>query len=102
MANVCSNEMRCYSDSRDTLDIIEAFINKRFRDALIEHESADSMAVYFDSRWVFPEDDFDELARKLREMGDNSLMITILSTEWGCLYAQFHYWSPKAEGFLCD
>lgn len=86
MANICDNTLRCNSSNPKNLDYIENFFNDW--NASIEQTDEENMYVYFDSKWVFPEEEMNKLYKGIPDKED--IDMTCLSVEWGCTYCEFH------------
>ena len=82
MANVCSNQMYICSEDRDNIKtILEFFHDWPYAEMEDSGESAD---IYFDSKWVFPEDQMNELFNLVPNKDD--IYMRCLSYEFGNLY----------------
>lgn len=95
MANICENTLRVYSENSENLKCVKSFF-KDWGD--IEEIDEENLEVYFDSRWRFPEEEMDKLYMKLPDK--NSINMTCLSVEWGCLYCQFY--SCDEDGWVAE
>ena len=85
MANICDNTLKVYSENPVNLKCVESFF-KDWGD--IEKVDEESLEIYFDSKWVFPEEEMNKLYNRLPNKDD--IDMTCLSVEWGCFYCQFH------------
>lgn len=85
MANICENTLRVSSESVENLDYIAKFF-KSIGD--VNEFSAETLDIYFDSKWRFPEELMNDLYNNLPNKND--IDMTCLSVEWGCYYCQFH------------
>ena len=95
MANICENTLRVYSENSENLKYVEAF----FKDlGDVERVDDENLEVYFDSKWRFPEGEMNELYTNLPDK--NSINMTCLSVEWGCLYCQFY--SCNKGGWIAE
>lgn len=82
MANICTNQMYIYSKDRNNIKIaLDFFHNWPY--AEIE-DSDTSIDVYFDSKWVFPEEKMNELFSLIPNKDD--INMRCLSYEFGNLY----------------
>ena len=82
MANICDNTFYAYSEDKENLKVIENF----FRDwnNTDVKRSENTIECYFESKWIFPEDEMDKLYEKIPNKND--LYMRCLSVEYGCLY----------------
>lgn len=87
MANICSNELHVYIEDKDNKECIIKFMDDNFNYVVLE-ASEDYLEISFDSRWIFPEKEMNELYEKLPNKDD--IEMTCLSIEWGCYYCTFH------------
>lgn len=95
MANICENTLRVYSKNLENLKYIEKF----FKDlGDVERVDDENLEIYFDSKWVFPEEKMDKLYVDLPDK--SSINMTCLSVEWGFLYCQFH--SCDEDGWIVE
>lgn len=85
MANICDNTLKVYSENPENLKCVESFF-KDWGD--IEKVDEESLEIYFDSKWVFPEEEMNKLYNRLPNKDD--IDMTCLSVEWGYFYCQFH------------
>lgn len=85
MANICDNTLKVYSENPENLKCVESFF-KDWGD--IEKVDEESLEIYFDSNWVFPEEEMNKLYEELPDK--KNIAMTCLSTEWGCFYCEFH------------
>lgn len=83
MANICDNTMFVSSENRANLDAVINFLN-----ATIEYydcdDGGDYLDIYFDSKWVFPEELMQRLFEAIPDKSD--IYMRCLSVEYGCLY----------------
>lgn len=85
MANICENTLKVYSENPENLKCVESF----FEDwGDIEKVDEESLEIYFDSKWVFPEEEMNKLYEELPDK--KNIAMTCLSVEWGCFYCEFH------------
>lgn len=82
MSNICSNTFYAYSENRDNIDVIINFFHK-WPYSEIE-DSGTSVDVYFDSNWIFPEEEMKKLYELIPNKED--IYIRCLSVEYGNLY----------------
>lgn len=94
MANICENTIRIFTEDEDNKKYICKFIKNEFNTSL-EEITCDMLEGYFDSKWIFPEEEMNRLYAELPNKDD--IDITCLSVEWGCLYCAFH--SCDANGW---
>jgi hypothetical protein len=87
MANICNNELHAYSEDPANKMTIESFFTNKFPGSEIL-KSEDTIEVFFESKWVFPEKEMNELYESLPNKSD--IDISCLSTEWGDYYTAFH------------
>ena len=84
MANICDNKFYIYCDSESAIEKIVEKLNTLFEDTLdgeISYATENAIEGYFDSRWAFPEDIFNDF---FKEFDDDSLYMRCLSEEYGC------------------
>lgn len=84
MANICDNKFYIYCDSESVIEKIVEKLDTLFEDTLdgeISYATENAIEGYFDSRWAFPEDIFDDF---FKEFDDDSLYMRCLSEEYGC------------------
>ena len=93
MSNICSNELYAYSELKENIEAIENFF-KNYPSADIENND-DSVDVYFDSNWTFPEEKMNELFDQIPNKED--IYMRCLSVEYGCLYHAL--WICNNEGW---
>lgn len=86
MANTCTNIFFCKTESEDNLKIISDFMTKTFE---WEYCNEDDPRIEgdFNSKWSFPESEFEELISRLHP--DDSLYMRILSHELGSEYVSY-------------
>lgn len=93
MSNPCDNTLYAYSEDRQNIDTIINFFHD-WPYASIE-DSDTSVDIYFDSRWVFPEEEMKKLYESLPNKED--IYMRCLSVEYGCLYHAL--WVCNNEGW---
>lgn len=84
MANICENKFHIYCDSGLVIEKIVEKLDTLFETTLdgeISYASDNSIEGYFDSRWAFPEDIFNDF---FEEFNDDSIYMRCLSEEYGC------------------
>ena len=87
MANICINWFYCRSDKDDNLTKIKMFLDDKFGiDGL--YGNANWIRGSADSRWTFPEEEFEELTAQLED--DPTLFIEVVSFEPGLGYLEAH------------
>lgn len=82
MANICNNQMYIHSEDRQNIDTIINFFHD-WPYAEIEDNDT-SVDIYFDSRWVFPEEEMNKLYNIIPNKED--IYMRCLSYEFGNLY----------------
>ena len=82
MSNICDNTFFAYSDDPQNLEVIKDFFENQYEADLEECDN--SIDCYFESKWVFPEVDMDNLYKKIPKKSD--IYMRCLSVEYGCLY----------------
>lgn len=82
MANICSNTFYACSEDRQNINTIINF----FHDwPYAEMEDSDtSVDIYFDSKWIFPEEEMNKLYNMIPNKKD--IYMRCLSYEFGNLY----------------
>lgn len=84
MANICENKFHIYCDSEAVIEKIVEKLDTLFEDTLdgeISYTSDGVIEGYFDSRWVFPDDIFNDFFEGFE---DDSIYMRCLSEEYGC------------------
>ena len=84
MANICENKFHIYCESESVIEKIVEKLDTLFEDTLdgeISYAGESIIEGYFDSRWAFPEDIFNDF---FEEFDDDSLYMRCLSEEYGC------------------
>ena len=82
MANICDNTLYVYSEDKENLKIIENFF-RDWNNTDVERRD-NSINCYFESKWVFPEAQMEELYEKIPNKED--IYMRCLSVEYGNLY----------------
>lgn len=86
MANICNNTFYAYSKDSENIKAIVNFFNDEWSADIEEGE--DCVNVYFDSKWVFPENDMCNLLNSIPNKDD--IYMRCLSVEYGLNYVA--YW----------
>lgn len=88
MANVCSNNFYAYSEDEQNIEAILVFFTKHF--AYYDCDpSDDSLDIYFESSWTFPEELMEELFEAIPNKQD--IYMRCLSVEYGMMYHALWY-----------
>lgn len=93
MANICSNTLYAYSEDSENIKTINEFFDN-WPDADVE-ACEDCVDVYFESRWVFPEEEMKKLFDSIPNKDD--IYMRCLSVEYGCDYVA--YWKCSENGW---
>lgn len=93
MANICSNTFYANSEDPKNIQAIKEFFDS-WGDADVDYDD-DSVDVYFESRWVFPEEEMKKLFDSLPNKDD--IYMRCLSVEYGCDYVA--YWKCNENGW---
>lgn len=88
MANICENTMYVASNNEENLNFIEKFFNEEFSYADCCN-NGDSLDIYFDSKWTFPEELMQKLYEGIPDKSD--IYMRCLSVEYGCMYHALWY-----------
>ena len=86
MANICENKFLIACDNEEILEKISNKLEELFSDALdgeIVYEGNAVIEGFFDSRWCFPDEIFDDF---FDEFEDGTIYMRCLSEEYGCGY----------------
>lgn len=84
MANICENKFFISCEDEEIFEKIIDKLNNLFQENLdgeIAWVESGMAEGYFDSRWAFPEDIFDDF---FEEFNDDSIYMRCLSEEYGC------------------
>lgn len=84
MANICENKFHIYCDDSEIIKAIEKKLDDLFQETLdgeIDYVTENTIEGYFDSRWAFPEDIFNDF---FEGFNDASIYMRCLSEEYGC------------------
>lgn len=88
MANICNNTMYVESENRENIDAVIKFFDKE-----VEYYDCDDydyfLDIFFDSKWVFPEELMQELFESLPDK--SNIYMRCLSVEYGCMYHALWY-----------
>ena len=98
MANICENTLRVYSTDPKNLEYIKEFFNNVLNGD-VQIMDSENLDIYFNSKWVFPEEEMNKLFDGLPNKKD--IDMCCLSVEWGCPYCEFHT-CKDSEGWLSD
>lgn len=93
MANVCENELRVFSENPDNISKVMEFFKENWNYYDFDEVDSENLTIYFDSKWDFPELQMIDLVNNLPDKENVSM--TCLSTEWGNMYAEFHYFNGQ-------
>lgn len=105
MANICENKFLISCEDEDIIEQISNKLEKLFDENLdgeITYEDTGIIEGYFDSRWHFPDDVFDDF---FEEFEDDSIYMRCLSEEYGCglismnVYSEGSWWEPQYFDF---
>lgn len=85
MANICSNKFYISCETEGVLEKVEEKLEKLFEEVFYDGEITytDEYFIegWFESRWSFPEEEFEEF---FDEFEDDTIYMRCLSEEWGC------------------
>ena len=84
MANICTNKFYIYSSIAKNIPKIKENLENLFKEKLdgeIYYETDHCIEGYFDSKWCFPDEIFDNF---FDEFSDTDLYMRCLSEEYGC------------------
>lgn len=93
MSNICNNTFYAHSENKENISVIVNFFEE-WPYADIE-DRGDSVDVYFDSKWVFPEEEMDNLYKSIPNK--DSIYMRCLSVEYGLDYVA--YWKCYEDGW---
>lgn len=103
MANICSNKFYIFAE--ENIEKIAEKLNKLFDENLdgeITYEDTGIIEGWFDSRWTFPMDLFEDF---FEEFEDDSIYMRCLSEEYGVglvsmnVYSDGSWWEPQYFDF---
>lgn len=83
MANICANKFYIFAESKETLEEIESRLKTLFKEHLdgeITYVFSNCIEGYFDSRWNFPMDLFENF---FKGIDDDTIYMRCLSEEYG-------------------
>lgn len=86
MANICENKFLIACDDEEVMEKINNKLEELFSNTLdgeIVYEGNTVIEGFFDSRWCFPDEIFDDF---FDEFEDDSIYMRCLSEEYGCEY----------------
>ena len=84
MANICENKFHIYCDNESVIEKIVEKLDTLFETTLdgeISFAGDNIIEGYFDSRWAFPDDVFEDF---FEGFDDDSIYMRCLSEEYGC------------------
>ena len=105
MANVCDNKFLISCEDENIVKQISKKLGELFAEDLygeITYEDERIIEGYFESRWRFPDDIFDDF---FEEFKDDSIYMRCLSEEYGCelismnVYSEGSWWEPQYFNF---
>lgn len=82
MANICDNTFYAYSKNRKNIEVIINFFRNWFYSEI--DDSNTSIDIYFQSKWVFPEEHMINLYESIPDKSD--IYMRCLSAEYGLMY----------------
>jgi hypothetical protein len=98
MANVCTNKLFISTGDKQLLKALAGKLETTFTCQEINRAEEDGFCeMDFDSRWVFPAQEMENLTASLPE--GNDLYIRVLSYEFGQDYVAYHTYT---SGEWCD
>ena len=77
MANICDNTFYAESQNRENIDVILDFFDKHFQ-FYESDDSGDTIEIYFDSKWSFPESLMDDLYDLIPDKSDIYMRCTMV------------------------
>lgn len=96
MANICENTLHVYSEDSSNIEYVKKFFENSDFDYNFDNVESDYLDIFFDSKWIFPENEMDELVHNLPTQ---DISMTCLSIEWGNHYCMFHTY---CDGIWCE
>lgn len=105
MANVCDNKFLISCKDENIIEQISKKLGELFAEDLygeITYEDERIIEGYFESRWRFPDDIFDNF---FEEFKDDSIYMRCLSEEYGMdlvsmnVYSEGNWWEPQYFDF---
>lgn len=92
MANICTNELRIYSEDPNNLKYVNDFCNDHFSISFIYEDDAE-LHIDFESKWDFPESTMNKIFEGIPNKKDINMVC--LSIEWDNYYSAFHVCDSK-------
>lgn len=89
MSNICDNTFYAESQNRENLDTILKFFDKHFPTYALGDDSEETIELYFESKWSFPESLMNDLYNLIPDKSD--IYMRCLSVEYGCMYHALWY-----------
>ena len=105
MANICDNKFLISCEDEKIVEQISNKLEILFENELegeITYEDEMIIEGWFDSRWDFPDEIFDNF---FTEFADNTIYMRCLSEEYGCglvsmnVYSEGSWWEPQYFNF---
>ena len=105
MSNVCDNKFLISCEDENIVEQISKKLEKLFAEDLygeITYEDDRIIEGYFESRWRFPDDIFDDF---FEEFKDDTIYMRCLSEEYGMdlvsmnVYSEGSWWEPQYFDF---
>jgi hypothetical protein len=105
MANICDNKFLISCEDEKIIEQISNKLEILFENELegeITYEDEMIIEGWFDSRWDFPDEIFDNF---FTEFADNTIYMRCLSEEYGCglvsmnVYSEGSWWEPQYFNF---
>ena len=105
MANICDNKFLISCEDENVVEQISNKLEKLFEEYLdgeITYEDDGIIEGWFESRWSFPDDIFDDF---FEEFKDDTIYMRCLSEEYGCelismnVYSEGSWWEPQYFNF---
>lgn len=105
MANICDNKFLISCEDENIVERISKKLENcfdEFLDGEITYEDERIIEGWFESRWRFPDDIFDDF---FEEFKDDTIYMRCLSEEYGCelvsmnVYSEGSWWEPQYFDF---
>lgn len=105
MANICDNKFLISCEDENVSEQISKKLGELFEEDLdgeITYEDGGIIEGWFESRWSFPDDIFDDF---FEEFKDDSIYMRCLSEEYGMglvsmnVYSEGNWWEPQYFNF---
>lgn len=105
MANVCDNKFLISCENENIVEQISKKLEScfdEFLDGEITYQDERIIEGWFESRWRFPDDIFDDF---FEEFKDDTIYMRCLSEEYGCelvsmnVYSEGSWWEPQYFNF---